>query len=130
MYKKTTHDICVSVVPLFLSETSDHDESVYNWAYHVCINNTSKKTVRLTGRFWRIFDADGLCKELSGSGILGKELKLKPGESFEYASGTTLSSPSGIIQGMYYMETPEGQTLQIEIPPFSLDSPYQPLMLH
>ena len=50
---------------------------------------------------------------------------LKPGESFEYTSGTPLPTPSGIMLGTYEMETQKGERFDVTIPPFSLDSPHQ-----
>ena len=34
---------------------------------------------------------------------------LKPGDSFEYTSGTPLPTPSGFMVGTYQMETDEGE---------------------
>jgi ApaG protein len=130
MYKQKTHDISVSVLPLFLSESSHHEEGVYMWAYHVRIDNKGQQTVRLTKRFWRIFDAKGHLQEISGDGVLGEQPELKPGDTYEYASGATLNVPSGMIQGSYEMERDDGQCLKVDIPCFSLDSPYQVLSVN
>ena len=55
---------------------------------------------------------------------------LHPGESFEYTSGTPLGTPSGIMVGTYEMVTNDGESFDVEIPAFSLDSPYQPVNVH
>ena len=49
---------------------------------------------------------------------------LEPGESFEYTSGTPLKTTNGIMQGFYLMSQNNGEQLKIDIPAFSLDSPY------
>jgi ApaG protein len=49
---------------------------------------------------------------------------LRPGESYEYTSGTPLSTPSGFMVGAYRMATAAGEGFEVAIPAFSLDSPY------
>ncbi|MBY0264240.1 MAG: Co2+/Mg2+ efflux protein ApaG, partial [Holosporales bacterium] len=116
--------------PLFLQETSKHEESLYMWAYRVQIQNNSDKPIQLRRRYWHIIDARGYAQEVRGVGVVGEQPKLEPGETYEYASGTALTTPSGIIQGTYEMETEEGEWLTVDIPPFSLDSPYQTVLLN
>jgi ApaG protein len=84
----------------------------------------------LRRRYWHIIDARGYAQEVRGVGVVGEQPKLEPGETYEYASGTALTTPSGIIQGTYEMETEEGEWLTVDIPPFSLDSPYQTVLLN
>ena len=55
---------------------------------------------------------------------------LKPGESFEYTSGTPLKTTNGIMQGFYLMSQDNGKQLKIDIPTFSLDSPYNKKNFH
>ena len=55
---------------------------------------------------------------------------LEPGDRFDYTSGTPLAMPSGIMQGTYLMENERGERFDIDIPAFSLDSPYQPVRLN
>jgi ApaG protein len=59
-----------------------------------------------------------------GSGVVGEQPVLEPGESFRYTSGAPLRTPSGIMLGWYRMEAEDGETFDVVIPPFSLDSPY------
>jgi len=55
---------------------------------------------------------------------------LKPGENFEYTSGTPLQAPSGIMVGTYEMECMDGEHFDVRIPAFSLDSPHQAVQLN
>jgi ApaG protein len=64
-------------------------------------------------------------QEVRGAGVVGEQPVLKPGEAFEYTSGTPLPTPSGIMSGTYQMELEGGDLFDIEIPAFSLDSPHQ-----
>ena len=124
MYDKTTRAIRVSVRPTFLEDQSSPDENYYVWAYRVRIENQGEETVQLRDRYWRITDGFGRVQEVRGPGVVGEQPVLKPGERFEYTSGTPLATPSGIMLGTYRMETDAGESFEVEIPAFSLDSPY------
>ncbi len=125
MYEATTRHIRVSVEPVFLDEQSSPDENHYVWAYQVKIENDGIEPVQLLNRHWQISDARGQLQEVKGDGVVGEQPMLKPGEIFEYTSGTPLATPSGIMFGSYEMETKTGERFNIQIPAFSLDSPYQ-----
>lgn len=130
MYETTTHAISVRVKPVYLEDQSSPTEGRYVWAYHVRIENRGDRTVQLRTRYWRITDAMGRVQEVRGEGVVGEQPVLEPGEAYEYMSGTPLDTPSGIMAGTYQMETASGEFLDIEIPPFSLDSPHQPVRLN
>jgi ApaG protein len=125
MYNQTTKDISVTVTPIFLEDQSEPDEDHFVWAYQVRIENCGPETVQLRSRYWHITDANGLVQEVRGSGVVGEQPVLEPGETFEYTSGTPLATPSGIMVGSYQMQTDDGDLLEINIPAFSLDSPHQ-----
>jgi ApaG protein len=125
MYTQKTKNISVTVTPIYLEDQSEPEEDHYVWAYQVKINNDSLETVQLRSRHWRITDANGLMQEVRGSGVVGEQPVLEPGESFEYTSGTPLNAPSGIMVGSYEMQTDDGDLIEIGIPAFSLDSPHQ-----
>ncbi len=94
------------------------------------IENLGGETAQLISRHWRITDAKGEVHEVRGPGVVGEQPTLEPGDFFEYTSGTPLATPSGIMQGSYQMENERGETFDVQIPPFSLDSPYQPVRLN
>jgi ApaG protein len=125
-YSETTRSLTVSVVPTFLEEQSAPAESQFVWAYRVRIENHGRKTVQLLRRYWRITDALGRVHEVKGPGVVGEQPVLRPGDSYEYTSGTPLTTPSGIMAGSYQMEADDGEHFDIVIPAFSLDSPHQP----
>ena len=126
MYEAVTRDIKVTVEPDYLENQSSPTDDHYVWAYHVRIENVGDETVHLRTRYWRITDALGHTQEVRGPGVIGEQPVLPPGESFEYTSGTPLSTPSGIMVGTYRMEAPDGDSFDVDIPAFSLDSPHQP----
>jgi len=130
MYRSTTRDITVTVRPEFLEDHSSPEEGRYVWAYHIRIENLGGETVQLLTRHWRITDAHGEVHEVRGEGVVGKQPVLGPGSAFEYTSGTPLPTASGFMVGSYGMETEAGEPFDIDIPLFSLDSPYQRMALH
>ncbi len=130
MYSTTTHSIVITVEPYYLDDESEPGDHRYVWAYKVTIQNRGDDTVQLKSRYWRITDAQGRTQEVRGEGVVGEQPILAPGESFEYTSGTPLTTSSGIMVGRYYMETVDGRGLEVDIPAFSLDSPDDRPMIH
>jgi ApaG protein len=125
MYTSKTREIQVSVEPTYLDEQSVPSEGHYVWAYHVRIENHGGETVQLLTRYWNITDSNGRVQEVRGAGVIGEQPVLDPGDAYEYTSGTPLPTPSGIMVGTYGMRTTGGETFDVEIPAFSLDSPHQ-----
>jgi len=131
MYRETTLGITVTVKPYYLEDQSEPDEQRFVWAYHVRIENNGQRTVQLRNRYWRITDSRGRIQEVRGAGVVGEQPVLRPGDSFEYTSGTPLPTPSGIMGGTYQMEASEtGERFDVTIPSFSLDSPHEPIKLN
>ena len=129
-YAETTSSITITVAPFYLDEQSEPSEGHFVWAYHVRIENNGDKTVQLMTRYWRITDSLGHVQEVRGEGVIGEQPILNPGGSYEYTSGTPLSTPSGIMVGTYRMETDNGECFDVNIPAFSLDSPHQGGQIH
>ena len=123
-YEAETNGIVVRVKPTFLEVESSPELAKFIWAYHVEIENKSKRTVQLLTRYWHIADCEGRVQEVNGSGVVGQQPVLRPGESFEYASGCPLNAPSGMMRGTYFFTDDAGQKLEARIPAFALDSPY------
>jgi ApaG protein len=130
MYKETTRSITITVMPTYLDDQSSPEESHYVWKYHIRIENHGDDIVQLRTRYWRITDSMGRVQEVRGPGVVGEQPVLKPGDAYEYTSGTPLPTPSGIMVGTYQMETPQGEKFDVRVPAFSLDSPYQPVKLN
>ena len=76
------------------------------------------------------WDGNGKVLQVQGEGVVGETPYIKPGETFEYTSGTPLKTSSGIMQGYYSMKGSKGEHLKIDIPAFSLDSPYEKKKIH
>jgi len=125
MYERRTRDVVVRVEPEFLNEQSSDADERYIWAYTVEIENQTKEDMQVVERFWQITDRNGQVQEVRGEGVVGEKPNLKPGEVFRYTSGAPLSAPSGVMLGTYQMLTSGGTRFDVEIPAFSLDSPFE-----
>ena len=53
----------------------------------------------------------------------GKQPYLRPGENFQYTSGTMLETPVGTMHGSYEMVSDDGEHFDADIAPFSLSMP-------
>lgn len=109
-----------SVVVRHLPEQSEPESRLYAFAYTVTIQNTGGVTGQLIGRHWIITDAIGSVDEVRGLGVIGHQPLLKPGESFEYTSGTRLATPHGTMRGTYFCMTEEAQLFEVPIEEFGL----------
>jgi ApaG protein len=125
-FEAVTRDITVRVQVFYLAEQSEPESGEYKWAYQVTIINGGDGTVQLLRRSWHITDGNGRVQHVHGEGVVGQQPVLGPGEQYEYTSGTPLGTPSGFMAGQYHMQAmPSGAAFDVEIPTFSLDSPFQ-----
>ena len=122
-YTEVTKNIRVSVKTNFLSDQSDTENSLWVWSYHILIENNGNDKVQLIDRYWKITDATGIIKEVKGSGVIGEQPTIKPGEFFEYTSGTPLNKSSGFMSGNYRVINENNESFFIDVPIFSLDIP-------
>jgi len=129
-YEEITRDIKIAVEPDFLDDQSDPEESRYLWSYHVTIENKSELSVQLLSRYWRITDARGRVREIRGDGVIGEQPVIAPGRSFEYTSGAPLETASGFMTGTYRMLASSGESFEVGIPMFALESPYEVRGMH
>jgi ApaG protein len=124
MYSALTKDIRVTVRSEFSNERSEPSDGAYFWVYTIEIANHGRKSVQLMHRHWRITDALGNVETVDGPGVVGEQPTIEPGQAFRYSSGCPLRTPSGFMAGAYDMIDAEGRPFEVEIPAFSLDSPF------
>jgi len=122
-YTAETNGILIRVRPSYLAGQSDPDEGRWVWAYQIEIVNLSGSTVQLMARRWTITDGHGHVEEVRGPGVVGEQPVIEPGDSYAYASGCPLTTPSGSMVGAYFMQDAEGRMFEAAIPAFSLDVP-------
>ena len=119
----TTRGIVVEVESSYIPDRSDPMRSRWFFAYRIRIANQGDSVVQLVSRHWIITDAHGRVEEVKGSGVVGQQPVLEPGETFEYTSFCPLSTPFGTMRGSYQMTTQDGSTFDAEIAPFTLSEP-------
>jgi len=129
-YEETTRDIKIAVEPDFLEDQSEPEEGRYIWSYRIIIENKSENTVQLLSRYWRITDARGRVREVRGEGVVGEQPMIAPGRSYEYTSGAPLETASGFMTGTYRMRDAAGESFEVGIPMFALESPYEARRIH
>ena len=91
MYQERTRSIQISVEPFYVDDQSMPEQNRFVFGYRVQIANQGAETVQLVSRQWLITDGLGRTMEVRGAGVVGKQPVLRPGESFEYTSGTPLA---------------------------------------
>ncbi len=114
--------IHVQVEPQYLPDQSSPADRVYTFAYTVTVTNTAQVPVQLIARHWLIDDSAGHRQEVKGLGVVGQQPLLAPGESFRYTSGCRLQSPTGTMQGSYFVVSENGDRFDVPIPLFVLET--------
>ena len=117
-----TYQFSCEVLPRYLPEQSAPDQSIYSFSYTVTIKNTGDVAAQLISRHWIISDANGHTEEVKGLGVVGHQPLLKPGESFQYTSGSRLRTPSGTMHGSYFGVAEDGERFETAIALFVLEA--------
>ncbi|WP_041376801.1 Co2+/Mg2+ efflux protein ApaG [Polaromonas naphthalenivorans] len=110
------------VLPQYLPEQSAPEHGLYGFSYTVTITNTGEVAAQLISRHWIISDANGHNEEVKGLGVVGQQPLLKPGESFQYTSGSRLRTPSGTMHGSYFCVAEDGERFEVVVPLFVLEA--------
>ncbi len=123
MEQTNKNTIDVSVDTSYIESQSDEDESRFVFAYTVTIHNAGEVPAKLVTRHWIITDSNGKTQEVKGEGVVGEQPYLRPGEAFQYTSGTMLETPVGTMHGTYQMVADDGTEFDAPIHPFTLAAP-------
>ncbi|WP_423708349.1 Co2+/Mg2+ efflux protein ApaG [Undibacterium sp. WLX3042] len=118
-----TYEMSVSVATQYLQEQSNPDQASFVFAYTVTIKNTGTVAAQVIARHWIITDAKNHTQEVKGLGVVGHQPFLQPGQSFEYTSGSSLTTPQGSMKGSYFCVAEDGHRFEVEIPEFVLSIP-------
>ena len=124
MPEAVTRGIRVHVESEFAPGRSNPPQNQWFFYYTIRIINEGREVVQLLSRHWVITDAMGATREVRGPGVVGKQPRLEPGQSFEYTSGCDLTTPFGSMRGTYQMINDQQEHFEIEIPAFTLTEPY------
>ena len=115
--------IRIDVETLYVASESDPAANRFVFAYTVTIRNEGAVPARLMTRHWVIRDDNGRVQEVRGDGVVGEQPRLRPGEGFQYTSGTLLETATGTMGGSYVMVTDEGTEFRAPIEEFLLSAP-------
>jgi ApaG protein len=124
MSDAVTNGVRVEVLSRHSSENSRPMQGEWIFEYTVRITNQSSEAVQLISRHWIITDGLDHTEEVKGSGVVGKQPVLAPGESFKYSSWCPLKTPTGMMHGAYQMVSAGGKQFDIAIAPFALKARY------
>lgn len=127
MQKTTTPQFQVNAKVVYVPGESRPEQDYHFFAYKISIKNMGSAPAQLMSRHWFITDAHGKTEEAKGSGVVGMQPKIQPGQVFEYDSACPLTTKTGTMKGTYQMVGDDGSTFDIEIPEFYLVAP---LALH
>lgn len=123
MAKDAQFSVEIGTTTQYVPEQSDEAAERYVFAYTITIRNAGKFTAQLISRHWIITDARGHVQEVRGLGVVGAQPVLRPGESFEYTSGTSIATQVGTMRGTYQMVGEDGTRFDAAIPEFTLSIP-------
>lgn len=119
----TPQNVDISVKTQYIHEQSDPANNRFVFAYTIGIENKSEKPVKLLSRHWIITDDNDKVEEVRGTGVVGQQPLIGPGQVFHYTSGAVLTTGFGTMQGSYEMLSDDGNKFAAAIPAFLLSRP-------
>ena len=123
----------VSVVaePEFVFQASEPESNQFVWRCDISLFNLSSADLKLLRHMWTITKSNGAEIEISDESESEEETPLLiSGAALFHSSLIPIDSPSAMIKGQYEMEDAFGNTLIIQTPDFSLDSPWANRFIH
>ncbi|MBU1213862.1 MAG: Co2+/Mg2+ efflux protein ApaG [Gammaproteobacteria bacterium] len=123
MEDSSRYRVHVAVQVRHLAEQSDEADDRFVFSYTITIANQGPQPVQLLSRHWIITDANNHVQEVKGKGVVGEQPVIKPGEKFEYSSGTVLATQVGTMSGSYRMQVLDGGEFTVPVPQFVLSVP-------
>lgn len=117
------YELSVTVRTQYVEEQSDPEQDRYVFAYTITIRNVGTVAAQVVSRHWVIRDAEDNVQEVQGLGVVGHQPLLKPGDQFEYTSGTALATANGSMRGEYFVVAEDGTRFEVPIPEFELAIP-------
>src|SRR6202163_653294 len=123
MAERKNYDITVVARAAYVEDQSDPSRNHYMFGYTITVTSPGGIRAQLVSRHWIITDANNKVVEVKGLGVVGQQPLLKPGESFEYTSGTHLETAVGTMRGAYQMVAEDRKQFDAPIPPCTLSVP-------
>jgi ApaG protein len=124
MIQQITKGVKISVETSYNGTSYRNNQLYYIFSYTIVIENNSAETIKLTDRFWTIFDSLNGTEIVSGEGVIGQTPTLIPNTNYTYKSGCFLASNLGAMKGFYTMINLETyEQFKVYIPTFQLTTP-------
>ena len=117
------YQIKIDVTSRYLPDQSEPGANRFAYAYTIKIQNTGMVATQLISRHWVIKDENGGHVEVKGLGVVGHQPLLRPGEHFEYTSGSQIATAVGSMEGSYFFVAEDGFRFDATIPGFALTMP-------
>jgi len=122
-FYRESHDIRITVRPMYLRDQSEPSQQHYVFAYFVRIENVGPQPAQLVSRRWLIHDSSGEDIEVEGEGVVGQLPRMEPGEKFSYNSFHLLNTRSAVAEGSYLGIDSNGRRVLTRIPRFEMVVP-------
>ena len=115
--------IIINTKVAYIDERSKPADNQFVYVYTITIKNEGSRAAQLISQHWLIKDAKNKLNEVKGTGVVGEQPRLNPGEDYTYSSGVILETPIGTMEGSYHMQRDDGETFTASIPTFALVPP-------
>ena len=124
MVNQITKGIKISVETKYKGTSYRNYKMYHIFEYVITIENKSSVIVKLTDRFWKIYDTLSNTAIVSGEGVVGQTPTLKPNDTYRYTSGCFLESNTGAMKGFYTMINTENfEQFKVIVPTYQLINP-------
>src|SRR5437773_11725265 len=110
------YSVAVTAHSTYLPDQSDEEEDRYVFAYTIRITNNGSVPAQLVSRHWIITDADNQIQEVRGMGVVGEQPALKPGDTFEYSSGSSIPTAVGPMRRCHHLHAEHVTRVDASIP--------------
>ena len=98
------------------------EDRPYPFVYFISIINDSEIALTIWGRKWILKDTGGETVVVEGSGVVGENPFLLPGERFSYNSYHVIGKDSR-VSGAFFGTLANGKKIRVSIPEFNLVVP-------
>lgn len=115
-----TESVRVQTRSWYVPEHSDPLQRRYFFAYEIRITNEGPWPVTLLNRHWIITDGLGGVEEVKGRGVVGRQPRIRPGETFQYTSFCPLRTRTGCMRGAYEFVRDDASRFHVAIGEFKL----------
>ncbi len=110
-----TRGLRVEAAAQYLPSESDPERGRFIFVYRIRITNDGHRNVQLRRRAWLIIDAKSKREEVRGEGVVGKQPRIAPGETFEYTSYCPLRTDWGTMEGYFSFAFEDGEEFRVDV---------------